>query len=69
MILIANNELDAIPEFLDVINNIGIPIVTKTGDPHRAKEYKQIELHEKLKIDAYWSLQPKEYFYLAHSLQ
>ena len=63
VILFANNELDAIPEFMDGINNIGIPIVTKTGDPHRAKEYKQIELHEKLKIDAYWSLQPKEYFY------
>ena len=63
IILFANNELDAIPEFIHGINNLTIPIITKTGDPHRAEEYKQIELHEKLKIDAYWSLQPKEYFY------
>ena len=63
IILFANNELDAIPEFIHGINNSTIPIITKTGDPHRAKEYNQIELHEKLKIDAYWSLQPKEYFY------
>ena len=67
IILFANNELDAIPEFIHGINNLTIPIISKTGDPHRAEEYKQIELHEKLKIDAYWSLQPKEYFYKYYS--
>lgn len=63
IILLANNRFDATPEILHGINESTIPIITKTGDPHYAKKYNQIELHEKFKIDAYWSLQPKEYFY------
>ena len=63
IILLANNRFDATPEILHGINDSTIPVITKTGDPHHAKKYSQIELHEKFKIDAYWSLQPKEYFY------
>ena len=63
IILLVNNRFDATPENLHGIKESTIPIITKTGDPHYAKKYNQIELHEKFKIDAYWSLQPKEYFY------
>ena len=63
IILLANNRFDATPEILHGITHSTIPIISKTGDPHHAKKYNQIELHEKFKIDAYWSLQPKEYFY------
>ena len=91
VILLANNNTDATPEVLhditkstipvivktgdphhaekynqielDGITNSSIPVISKTGDPHNAKKFNQIELHEKFKIDAYWSLQPKEYFY------
>ena len=63
VILLANNRFDATPEILRGIRDSIIPVIVKTGDPGFAKKYNQIELHEKFKIDAYWSLQPKEYFY------
>ncbi|MBC8250031.1 MAG: hypothetical protein H8E89_00380 [Candidatus Nitrosopelagicus sp.] len=63
IILLANNRFDATPEILHGIRDSTIPVITKTGDPHHAEKYNQIELHEKFKIDAYWSLQPKEYFF------
>ncbi len=63
VILLANNRFDATPEVLHDITKSTIPVIVKTGDPHHAEKYNQIELHEKFKIDAYWSLQPKEYFY------
>lgn len=63
VILLVNDRVDATPEILDGITNSSIPVISKTGDPHNAKKFNQIELHEKFKIDAYWSLQPKEYFY------
>ena len=63
IILLANHRFDATPEVLKGVKQSTIPIITKTGDPHHAKKYNQIELHEKFKIDAYWSFLPKEYFY------
>ena len=63
IILLANNRFDATPEILHGIKKSTIPVISKTGDPHYANKYNQIELHEEFKIDAYWSLQPKEYFY------
>jgi len=63
VILLANNRFDVTPEILNGISDSSIPIIVKTGDPHHAEKYNQIELHERFKIDAYWSLQPREYFY------
>ena len=63
IILLVNNYFDATPENLHGIKESTIPIITKTGDPHYAKKYNQIELHEKFKIDAYWALASKEYFH------
>ena len=47
IILLVNNRFDATPENLHGIKESTIPIITKTGDPHYAKKYNQIELHEK----------------------
>ena len=58
-----DGSTDGAPDVLIGIKNSNIPVISKTGDPHYAKKYNQVELHEKLKIDCYWSLQPKSYFY------
>ena len=71
IILLPNNcsvdyddgSTDGAPDALIGIKNSNIPVISRTGDPHDAKKYNQIELHEKFKIDCYWSLQPKSYFY------
>ena len=71
VILLPNNctvdyddgSTDGAPDALIGIKNSNIPVISRTGDPHVAKKYNQIELHEKFKIDCYWSLQPKSYFY------
>ena len=71
IILLPNNRIvdygdgstDGAPDALIGIKNSNIPVISRTGDPHVAKKYNQIELHEKFKIDCYWSLQPKSYFY------
>ena len=63
MILFANNRFDATPEIIHGIKQSNITVISRQGDPHYAKKFNQIELHEKFKIDAYWSFQPKEYFY------
>jgi len=63
VILLVNNGFDATPETLHGIKQSNIPVISKQGDPHYAKKFNLIELHEKFKIDAYWSFQPKEYFY------
>ena len=62
-IILANNDFDATPEMLTGIKDSTIPVVSRTSDPHHAKKYNQIELHEKFKIDCYWGLQPKNYFH------
>lgn len=62
IILIPNNNTDGTPDLIG-INNLKIPVISKTGDPHYAKRYNQFQYHEKFKIDYYFSLQPKSYFY------
>ena len=63
VILLPNNNTDATPEKLIGIKKIGIPVVCRTGDPHWAKRYNQIEFHEKWKIDCYFNFMHKDYFY------
>jgi len=63
VILLANNNTDATPEKLIGIKEIGIPVICRTGDPHWAKRYNQIEFHEKCKIDCYFNFMQEDYFY------
>jgi len=63
IILLANNNTDATPEKLIGIKEIGIPVICRTGDPHWAKRYNQIEFHEKWKIDYYFNFMHEDYFY------
>ena len=63
IILLANNNTDATPEKLIGIKEIGIPVICRTGDPHWAKKYNQIEFHEKWKIDYYFNFMHEDYFY------
>ena len=43
VILLANNRFDATPEVLHDITKSTIPVIVKTGDPHHAEKYNQIE--------------------------
>ena len=63
IILLPNNHTSAVPEKLEGVKNSSIPIFARTGDPHAAKRFGQIELHEKWKIDCYFGKDPPSYFY------
>ena len=63
IILIPNNNTDGTPDQLIGIDKLNIPVISKTGDPHLAKQYNQQSFHSKFKIDYYFGLQPKEYFH------
>ena len=62
IILLANNNTDATPE-LKGIKELGIPVISRTGDPHWAERYNQIEFHEKWGIDYYFNFMHQDYFY------
>jgi len=63
VILLPNNYITAVPEQLDGIHQLSIPVFSRVGDPHSAKELDQIRLHEKWKIDCYFGKDPPSYFY------
>ncbi len=63
IILLANHHPEAIPEILDGIQNIDIPVICRSGDQHYAKRYNTISYHQKWKIDYYFGSNPKSYFY------
>lgn len=63
VILLPNNNTDGTPEDLIGINDIGIPVISRTGDPHWAKKYDQFRFHEKWKIDYYFNFMHESYFY------
>ena len=63
IILLANNHPGATPEILDGIQNLGIPVICRSGDQHYAKRYNQINYHQKWKIDYYFGSNPSSYFY------
>lgn len=62
-ILLPNNNIDGTPENLVGINNLKIPVICRTGDPHWAKKYNQFRFHEKYKIDYYFNFMHESYFY------
>lgn len=59
IILLANHHSGAIPEILDDIQNLDVPVICRTGDQHYAKRYNMISLHKKYKIDYYFGSNPK----------
>jgi len=51
------------PDELVGIEKLEIPVISRTGDSHYAKLHKQINFHKKWKIDYYFGVIPKSYFY------
>ena len=71
IILLPNNRVatyddgttDAAPDALIGIKKLDIPVISRTGDPHWADKYNQIEYAEENKIDLLFSSHPDSYFY------
>ena len=63
IILLPNNRTDGTPDELVGIEKLEIPVISRTGDSHYAKLHKQINFHKKWKIDYYFGVIPKSYFY------
>jgi hypothetical protein len=63
VILLPNNNTDGTPNELEGIKKVGIPIISRTGDPHYAKKYNQFQFHEKFNIDYYFNFMHRDYFY------
>ena len=62
IILIPNNYHEGTPELIG-IEKSKIPVISRVGDPHDAKQKKKHEYHEKFKIDYYFNFMDKSYFY------
>ena len=62
-ILLPNNRSDGAPDKLENIKEVGIPVISRTGDPHSANKYNQAEFIEQNKIDLVFSSHPDSYIY------
>lgn len=62
VILLPNNYHTWTPNLIG-IQNLKIPVISKTGDPHYAKKLKQFQYHEKFKIDYYFNFMAEKYFH------
>ena len=63
VILLPNNWTDAAPDKLIGIKKLGIPVISRTGDPHWVKRYDQVEFLDTHKIDYLFSSHPDSYIY------
>ena len=71
IILLPNNRAvdyddgstDGAPDELIGIKGLSIPVISRTGDPHDAKKYNQIEFCEKNKINYLFSSHPDSLIY------
>ena len=63
LILLPNNYTDGTPDELIGIKNVGIPVISRTGDPHDAKRLNQFQFHEKFNIDYYFNFMHADYFH------
>ena len=63
VILLPNNRTDGSPDVVIGLKNSNIPVISRTGDPHDAKKYNQIEFCEKNKIDYLFSSHPDSLIY------
>ena len=63
VILLPNNSTDGSPDVLIGVKNSNIPVISRTGDPHDAERYNQIEFCEKNKVDYLFSSLPDSLIY------
>ena len=63
VILLPNHSTDGSPDVLIGIKNSNIPVISRTGDPHDAERYNQIEFCEKNKVDYLFSSLPDSLIY------
>lgn len=63
IILLAGNNTNAAPNEMLGIKDLGVPVLSRTADPHWAKKYDLFALHEKWNITHYFGLQPESYFH------
>ena len=63
IILLPNNYVTAVPANLISVHQSNIPVISRTGDPHWAKKLDLFSYHDKWKIDHYFGVIPKSYFY------
>jgi len=63
VILLPMNRSDGAPNKLENIKKVGIPVISRTGDPHSAEKYGDVEFIEKNKIDLVFSSHPDSYIY------
>jgi hypothetical protein len=59
----ANTGDTCVPETFTNIEKLELPVISKVGDPQRAKEFSPEKYHEKYKINAYFGLTHEDIFY------
>ena len=63
VVLLVNNHTDATPENIHGIKELGVPVVSRIGDPHNAMKYDQVSYHDQWNITCYFGTIPESYFY------
>lgn len=64
-IVLPDNTPWGLPDTIEGIKNLKIPVIAKCGDPHEVKTrgFDPYNFHEKYKIDHYFNFMPSDYFY------
>jgi len=65
IILLPDNTPWALPDYIEGLKNLDIPVIAKCGDPHevKTKKFDPYVYHERYKIDYYFNFMPSHYFY------
>ena len=63
VILLPENHKFSVPDKLENIKNIDIPVIARCGDFHNAEKYNTFEYHDKYNIDYYFNFMSEKYFY------
>jgi hypothetical protein len=62
IILLDGNYHNSVPNLIG-INQLKIPVICRSGDPHFAKKFGTFQYHEKFKIDYYWNFMDERYWH------
>ena len=65
VILLPDNTPWGLPENIEGMKEMNIPVIAKCGDPHevKTKKFDPYVFHERYKIDYYFNFMPSYYFY------
>ena len=63
IILLPDNRFPHIPTELEQLDQLRIPVISRTGDPHTMKQYGRLKIHKSHRIKYYFGPLTENYFH------